>query len=272
MSRILKTGVNQVTQGYAEHCKEVAAGKAWAKGIDVVKQPSQTDSIIAHSAGSVVKVMTGQRNGTKDNEGMGYGNYVMIRHADNYVTLYAHMASVSVKVGQIVQQGDTIGAMGNTGNSFGAHLHFELRKYKTAPSGNLHDVSKYEWLDPTPYLDADLPGAASDNGGDYNSNTVPNRFKVMLSGTQKGAYTKYVGAVSHANRIGGYVVDGTNGKTIYTAVTATEDYTKSTVPNRFKIRKNGVQIGAYTSYTKAVSYASANNAHVYDGNNGKMIY
>lgn len=165
MSRVLKSGSNQITCTYAQHCANVAAGKAWAKGVDVVKYKSQIDKITAHSAGKVIKAVDylGGTNGIVDNEGMGYGNYVMILHDGNYVTLYAHLEAVYVCEGQTVAQGDEIGLMGNTGNSFGAHLHFEVRKYKAVPAGNLHDVNVYEWLDPTKYLDGELPGCAKDS-------------------------------------------------------------------------------------------------------------
>lgn len=171
MSRVLKSGSNQITCTYAQHCANVAAGKAWAKGVDVVKYKSQIDKITAHSAGKVIKTVDylGGTNGIVDNEGMGYGNYVMILHDGNYVTLYAHLEAVYVCEGQTVAQGDEIGLMGNTGNSFGAHLHFEVRKYKAVPAGNLHDVNVYEWLDPTEYLDAELPGtkAISETEGKF---------------------------------------------------------------------------------------------------------
>lgn len=52
------------------------------------------------------------------------GNYVKINHNNGYTTLYAHLTKYYVKVGQGVQRGDVIGAMGNTGFSFGCHLHF----------------------------------------------------------------------------------------------------------------------------------------------------
>ncbi|MTT31582.1 peptidoglycan DD-metalloendopeptidase family protein [Terrilactibacillus sp. BCM23-1] len=58
-----------------------------------------------------------------------YGNVVMIAHSVNgktYTTVYAHMTSYSVSTGQTVSQGQVIGSMGNTGESFGSHLHFEL--------------------------------------------------------------------------------------------------------------------------------------------------
>lgn len=56
-----------------------------------------------------------------------YGNLIVINHGNGYETLYAHLSSISVYPGQIVQQGEYIGATGNTGNSSGPHLHFEIR-------------------------------------------------------------------------------------------------------------------------------------------------
>lgn len=59
--------------------------------------------------------------------GGGYGNMVMIDHQNGYHTLYAHMSQISVYCGQGVGQGQLIGLAGSTGNSTGAHLHFEVR-------------------------------------------------------------------------------------------------------------------------------------------------
>ena len=57
----------------------------------------------------------------------GYGNYTCIQHTGSLSTCYAHQASIGVGVGQNVTQGQVIGASGNTGNSTGPHLHFEVR-------------------------------------------------------------------------------------------------------------------------------------------------
>jgi murein DD-endopeptidase MepM/ murein hydrolase activator NlpD len=57
----------------------------------------------------------------------GYGKCIIIKHADGYSTLYGHLSSYSVSVGDTVSQGQMIGSMGSTGNSTGPHLHFAIR-------------------------------------------------------------------------------------------------------------------------------------------------
>jgi murein DD-endopeptidase MepM/ murein hydrolase activator NlpD len=57
----------------------------------------------------------------------GYGNFTMIDHGDGLVTCYAHQSRISVHKGQRVSEGQTIGKVGSTGMSTGAHLHFEVR-------------------------------------------------------------------------------------------------------------------------------------------------
>ncbi len=57
----------------------------------------------------------------------GYGNMVIVRHANNHSTVYAHLSRIQVRKGQSVTQGQVVGAVGSTGWSTGSHLHFEFR-------------------------------------------------------------------------------------------------------------------------------------------------
>ena len=86
------------------------------------------DGVVLLAGGSVV-------NGQL----VGYGNYIVIAHTGGYSTLYGHLKTIGVKVGDQVHQGQVIGTEGSTGNSTGAHLHFELRQGNTP-------------IDPAPFL------------------------------------------------------------------------------------------------------------------------
>lgn len=68
--------------------------------------------------------------------GLGYGNAVLIDHGNGYQTLYAHLSHISTFCGEKVEKGDLIGLSGNTGNSTGPHLHFEVR----VPGGYIDPV------------------------------------------------------------------------------------------------------------------------------------
>jgi LysM repeat protein len=85
-------------------------------GIDIAG--SVGDGVFAADAGVIV--FAGWANG-------GYGYMVMIDHGTGYQSLYAHLSAVNVGCGQSVYTGSYIGAIGSTGNSTGAHLHFEVR-------------------------------------------------------------------------------------------------------------------------------------------------
>jgi LysM repeat protein len=87
-------------------------------GIDIAG--TEGSPVYAADSG-VVTLATGGWNG-------GYGNVIMIDHGNGYATLYGHLSQINVGVCQSVGAGQTIGAIGNTGNSFGAHLHFEVRE------------------------------------------------------------------------------------------------------------------------------------------------
>ena len=137
-NRVLESGLLEVTQEYKPGVHN---------GIDVVNQNYTLGNIVAHSDGVVV----GCRNNCNGFENGSYGNYVKIKHDNGYYTLYGHMAynTVRVSVGQRVSRGQVLGYMGNTGMSYGGHLHFEVR----TPD----DVR----INPTEYLNSDLPNSQS---------------------------------------------------------------------------------------------------------------
>lgn len=90
-------------------------------GYNAVDLAGSTGSTIRAALGGEVIIAKGSGwNG-------GYGNYIVVRHKNGVQTLYAHLSSLSVGVGEYVEQGQTIGGMGNSGKSTGTHLHFEVR-------------------------------------------------------------------------------------------------------------------------------------------------
>jgi murein DD-endopeptidase MepM/ murein hydrolase activator NlpD len=76
--------------------------------------------ILAAQKGTVILVKALGYNG-------GYGKYIAIEHENGVQTLYAHMTKTIAKVGDIVEQGQTIGLVGSTGRSTGPHVHYEVR-------------------------------------------------------------------------------------------------------------------------------------------------
>ena len=95
--------ISRYFNGYPDH-----------KGIDIVAPEGK--NIFAAADGVISR--TAEMN-------MGYGNHIIIDH-DGYRTLYAHCSVLLVTVGQEVKQGEIIALVGNTGNSTGPHLHFEV--------------------------------------------------------------------------------------------------------------------------------------------------
>ncbi|WP_315790602.1 peptidoglycan DD-metalloendopeptidase family protein [Fischerella sp. JS2] len=113
--------ITPTAKGYIWPAKGVlTSGYGWRwgrmhKGIDIA---NGTGTPIYASSGGVVE-KAGWNNG-------GYGNVVDIRHADGSLTRYGHNSKVLVRVGQRVNQGEMIAAMGSTGFSTGPHSHFEI--------------------------------------------------------------------------------------------------------------------------------------------------
>ena len=115
----------------------------WHIGTDVVGLDDKTVRAIAD--GVVERINA---------HGKAYGNHVCIRHKDGMVSLYAHLASAAVQVGQSIKLGQKVGIMGATGNATGAHLHLELHegRYRypakgTSPLTEKDLVDAWAWIE-----------------------------------------------------------------------------------------------------------------------------
>jgi murein DD-endopeptidase MepM/ murein hydrolase activator NlpD len=96
-------------------------GYRWGRmheGIDIAA--AEGTPIMAAASGTVVLMQSEASSG-------GYGNYTCIDHGGGLSTCYAHQSSFATSEGASVSQGELIGYVGNTGHSYGAHLHFEVR-------------------------------------------------------------------------------------------------------------------------------------------------
>ncbi len=109
-------GKSSITSPYGWRVHPVRGGQSFHGGTDIAARAGTP--IIAAKGGTVI---ISTYHGS-------YGNYVVIAHPDGSRTLYAHMSSRAVSVGQTVNQSQTIGYVGTTGSSTGNHLHFEVWK------------------------------------------------------------------------------------------------------------------------------------------------
>ncbi|MDD2371804.1 MAG: M23 family metallopeptidase [Firmicutes bacterium] len=103
------------------------------KGIDINTLGAHPN-VVAVQTGIVVKAI---------NDGDGFGNKVVVYQGDNTYTLYAHLQTMKVQVGQYIEEGKIIGLVGHTGNSTGDHLHIQMTK-----SGNVENntIDPYEYI------------------------------------------------------------------------------------------------------------------------------
>ena len=90
-------------------------------GIDISGANVYGKSVVAANPGRVAFINTRYTNG------VGYGIYMIVDHGGGYSTLYAHLSSIDVQVGDVVARGTPIAKVGSTGWSTGPHLHFEVR-------------------------------------------------------------------------------------------------------------------------------------------------
>ncbi|GAA2098150.1 hypothetical protein GCM10009841_11000 [Microlunatus panaciterrae] len=128
-----------ITSGYSVAARFGQVG-AWARyhtGFDFAT-PVGTP-VHAPASGVVTNAGPGSASGWA-------GTYITIRHSDGTSTLYAHLSSVSVSVGQSVSGGQLIGHVGMTGRTFGPHLHFEVYPAGVTPGDVYRAINPEPWL------------------------------------------------------------------------------------------------------------------------------
>lgn len=107
-----------ISSYYGPRTSPTAGASSWHEGVDFT--PGYGAAVGSMAAGTVVATDYGSTS---------YGNYIDVEHTINgqtILTRYAHLSSINVSVGQSVAAGETIGNVGNTGVSTGAHLHLEV--------------------------------------------------------------------------------------------------------------------------------------------------
>lgn len=112
-----------ITSYYGWRTHPVYGTQKFHSGIDI--GAGYGDTIMAAASGTVIYVTEPYEGCNKG--GSGYGNYCIIDHGNGYSTLYGHARDIYVSEGQYVSAGQSIGEVGSTGTSTGAHLHFEVR-------------------------------------------------------------------------------------------------------------------------------------------------
>lgn len=172
--------------GYRELSSGV--GPRWGrqhKGIDI-PAPEGTP-IIASREGEI----------TRAEYSSSYGNVVYIDHKDGYTSRYAHMVSLPmVRKGQRVSAGQQIGGVGNTGHSFGNHLHFEIRYGDVVQDPELY-VDPSNTIQAPLYSSSVVPWYTANDytnpiTGDYIDSVVPVMTSQFIGGKPSYAYLRIV--------------------------------------------------------------------------------
>jgi len=143
------------TSSYGVRYDPFNGNSAMHAGVDMAG--AHGEPIYASANGTVLRA--GRNNG--------YGNLVELAHGRGIDTRYGHLASITVRPGQVVRQGQLIGHMGSTGRSTGTHLHFEVRVDGRA-------------VNPRPFLDASAYVLAAQGEATTYDITAPQDFGPVL--------------------------------------------------------------------------------------------
>ena len=249
------------------------------KGIGVI-------NIIAVKSGEVIYPTSKSQtqypdNGHLENEdGGGYGNYIIIKHSDGNYTLYAHLAqnSITVMAGDVVEQGQVIAKMGHSGRSTGAHLHFEVRIGSDAKSARAY---------PLDYVDPKNPRPMSSGGGSsfslMSTTLSKEEFVVKMNDYYKrtkneGFYNNFVKEaemiydVSLANNVNPELVVVTAGAESGWSLSSACKYTNNYWGIGITNGKGCNSGGKYSSLAEGIAgYADVLNSYTEYGSKAKQI-
>ncbi len=120
----------RLTSSFGSRINPVTGNPSFHEGLDLAA-PTGTE-VFATRSGIV----------TEAGEDSIFGKYIIIRHDENWVSLYGHLSEILVPLQRPVQSGTLIGKVGSTGQSTGPHLHFELRQ-----NGRAQDPGKYLFIE-----------------------------------------------------------------------------------------------------------------------------
>lgn len=191
---VLKKGVHYMTLDFGNTYSDGSLHK----GIDLRGDSSVSngyDYICALAAGTVVSCCN-TISGNPKTGTAAMGNYVILDHGNGWRTRYMHMTkgSVTVKQGDKVKAGQTLGYMGSTGNSTGRHLHFDISQSGKISGGRYVSSQNRTYFDPKPYLKGTKKiGSAASASTTTSSSTVKTGTYTVIKdvNVRSGAGTKY---------------------------------------------------------------------------------
>ena len=111
-----------------EDLSRMASGYGWRSDPFTKARKQHNGMDFTASSGTPIYATGNGKVKRADNTASGFGEHIEIDHGYGYITIYAHLSKYNVKRGQMVNRGDLIGFVGNTGRSVGPHLHYEVHK------------------------------------------------------------------------------------------------------------------------------------------------
>lgn len=188
MSKVVYNSENRITQNY----------QASHGGVDIgFSSNEEYNKVYPNCKGEVVEIQDGLGNLKGSSGVQSWGNYVLVKHANGMHSRYAHLkAGILVKKGDTVDENTQLGVIGESGNAYGRHLHFEVAT----------GYSSTTRIDPTPYLTKAIYEEVKEE-------TSKNRVNELLNGSTNNSVEIKVGDSVIVNGYGTASSNGSGAKT-----------------------------------------------------------